>query len=179
MGAHLKNNSGKLYHKFIWKFKDCVKVVDKPSCEFKVLDKYPHYEIYEDGTIWSNHTRSNKPLVPRDQDGYKRVELTESGKPVTQLLHRLVATAFLDRPDGCNYVNHLDNNPSNNHVSNLKWCTQSENMLRAHKNGNKSSESRSVHHFIGDALIEFRSLSQAGKYVGKESTRSLSTTEQL
>jgi len=62
------------------------------------------------------------------------VQLTNKGYPYIQvgghryLVHRLVATAYLDKPDGCNVVNHLDENKTNNAISNLEWTTQSGNM---------------------------------------------------
>lgn len=168
MGSHLKKNAGTEYHKFVWKFKDEQVEDKKPKCKFKVLEQFPHYEIYEDGTIWSNYTRSNGSLKPRDQDGYKRVELSENGKPTTCLVHRLVAEAFLPNPNNYKFVDHLDNNPSNNHVKNLKWCTQSENMLRAHDNGVKSQESRPVLQYDGCYVREFKSMTKAAKYMNIE-----------
>lgn len=43
-------------------------------------------------------------------------------------VHRLVATAFLDNPDNLPEVNHIDENPLNNHVSNLEWCDRQYNI---------------------------------------------------
>ena len=39
-----------------------------------------------------------------------------------------MADAFCLRPEGCNVVNHLDNNPANNNASNLEWVTQKTNV---------------------------------------------------
>jgi hypothetical protein len=62
-----------------------------------------------------------------DKDGYKYVILSKSGKTKTGWIHRLVAQAFIPNPDDLPCINHKDENPSNNHVNNLEWCTHSYN----------------------------------------------------
>ncbi len=47
-------------------------------------------------------------------------------------IHSLVADAFLS---GSGEVNHKDGDKMNNHVSNLEWCTRSENHRHALENG--------------------------------------------
>lgn len=49
--------------------------------------------------------------------------------------HRLVAETFLSNPHNFNIVNHIDGNKLNNNITNLEWTTQSDNMLKAYKNG--------------------------------------------
>ena len=43
-------------------------------------------------------------------------------------IHRCVALAFIENPDEKRIVNHLDRNRQNNHLSNLEWATDSENV---------------------------------------------------
>lgn len=66
--------------------------------------------------------------------------LANSGYPMVAMgakregrayIHRLVAEAFLDRPDGCDQVNHKSGDKSDNSAANLEWVTQSQNMVHA------------------------------------------------
>ena len=59
--------------------------------------------------------------------GYKTLGLCKKGKMRTFLVHRLVADAFIPNPDKLPCINHKDENPSNNYVSNLEWCDQKYN----------------------------------------------------
>lgn len=46
-------------------------------------------------------------------------------------LSRLVAKIYIPNPNNYPIVGHKDNNPLNNHVDNLYWCSQSENLIKA------------------------------------------------
>ena len=59
-----------------------------------------------------------------NNDGYRRIKL--KGKYYE--IHRLVALAFLDNPHNLPQVNHIDEKKDNNNVSNLEWCTASQNQ---------------------------------------------------
>lgn len=72
------------------------------------------------------------------------------------LVHRIVAEAFLDKPEGCNIVNHIDNNPSNNNVTNLEWTTYSGNLQHAQNQGRL-----------------FEAQSKGGKAQGMQATKAL------
>lgn len=76
-----------------------------------------------------NYERKEHLLKQRQNNkGYMLVDLYKGNKREQVLVHRLVATAFLQKPYGCNIINHIDENPKNNNVGNLEWCTQKYNM---------------------------------------------------
>lgn len=62
-----------------------------------------------------------------DKDGYKDVALSRDAKLHYLRVHRLVALAFIPNPHNYPMINHKDENPANNTVSNLEWCDQSYN----------------------------------------------------
>ena len=72
---------------------------------------------------------------PKAPNGYLHVHLSKDGKTKWCLVHRLVAEAFCEKSEGCNVVNHIDNNPANNHSDNLEWTTYKGNMQWAAKQG--------------------------------------------
>lgn len=54
--------------------------------------------------------------------------IDNDGKKRFIYVHRLVAHAFLKRESYQKEVMHIDDNPLNNNVENLKWCTQWDNI---------------------------------------------------
>jgi hypothetical protein len=61
--------------------------------------------------------------------GRYQVQLCDgSMKQKSCLVNRLVANAFLNNVNGYNEINHKDENPFNNHVDNLEWCTRLYNI---------------------------------------------------
>lgn len=69
--------------------------------------------------------------------GYCRVKLYAGAVGKRFLVHRLVAFAFIPNLEGKPCINHKDSNPSNNTVSNLEWCTYSENALHGFAFGDR------------------------------------------
>lgn len=100
----------------------------------KEIVAFPDYFITQQGSVESS--RTGKILKGRlDKNGYLLVNLYKDRQSYTRKVHRLVAEAFIPNPDNKTQVNHKDGNKSNNHVINLEWSTQSENMRHAYRNG--------------------------------------------
>lgn len=59
--------------------------------------------------------------------GYLTVYFCVNGKRSKRQVHRLVAQAFIPNPSGLPFVNHKDENKTNNVVDNLEWCTSEYN----------------------------------------------------
>lgn len=75
-------------------------------------------------TKTGNRKYKEKILKPEiTNDGHLRVVLCEAGKKKRVFIHRLVAEAFIPNPNNLPVVNHKDEDPSNNYVENLEWCT--------------------------------------------------------
>ncbi len=74
------------------------------------------------------HTRQGYILTSSPKTTlYCRISLSRDNKVKKVLIHRLVASAFIPNPENKTQVNHIDLNPSNNHISNLEWVTDLEN----------------------------------------------------
>ncbi len=71
-------------------------------------------------------------------------------------VHRLVATAFIQQIEGKELINHIDSNPINNDVSNLEWCTHSENLVHAYHSGERECSIRNKEKWIIQAYLEDR-----------------------
>jgi len=84
------------------------------------------YKVNERGDIWSCVSkRLRKTRI--DRYGYVIVSLYKSRNSKTALVHRIVASAFIPNPDNLPQINHIDENPQNNNVCNLEWCTSKYN----------------------------------------------------
>lgn len=93
------------------------RVIVKPHPKTGVLMEYRH------------KGRIMKPSKVGVGVGYLSVVLSRNkADHKTSSIHRMVASAFIPNPYNFKTVNHKDENPLNNKVDNLEWCTYSYNL---------------------------------------------------
>ena len=90
------------------------------------IDGFPGYQVSNYGNVIGLRGNVLKWCFCPGSD-YPKITLCKNGKHVDKRINILVATAFLDNPDNLPIVMHMDNDPINNYVGNLKWGTYSEN----------------------------------------------------
>lgn len=93
-----------------------------------------HYQVSNTGKVLGLK-RGKELKQHHNSKGYLRVTLTKEGKRPRFVVHRLVASAFIENPHEYPQVNHKDGDKENNHVENLEWCSQEMNMRHAFENG--------------------------------------------
>lgn len=64
----------------------------------------------------------------KGKNGYYTVGLSLKGLVTNNYVHRLVATAFIPKLDNKPFVNHKDEDKTNNNVNNLEWITNKDNL---------------------------------------------------
>ena len=91
---------------------------------------------------------------------YKFVHLSKGNVQRCVSVHRLVAMAFLGNSENLPEVNHKDENPSNNRVENLEWCSRQYNI--------DYSKSKKVSQYTldGEKVAEYKSISHAADITG-------------
>lgn len=115
--------------------------------EWRVIKEFEEYAVSDTGLVM----RLGQIRTPKNKNAYYKEghllkqQINRFGYPVITLrfkhrlkkffVHRLVAEYFISNPDNKPQVNHIDGNKTNNDVSNLEWCTCSENVTHAMENG--------------------------------------------
>ncbi|KAK8843695.1 hypothetical protein M9Y10_024758 [Tritrichomonas musculus] len=114
------------------------------AIEFVTIEEYPEYEILNQYPF-TIRKKDNHYVVKESIDksnGYVRLHL--NGNKIDK--HRIIAKQFLlnDDPENKIYIDHINKNRADYHLSNLRWCTPSEN------NRNASSRNGVSYEFIDD-----------------------------
>jgi len=161
--------TGKFKHAggYIWKYKK-EKIIKDEIWKDIIIDKInTRYKVSNYGRIKS---KRNIIIKGHIHDSYyiiidlrfikDNINIRKSAR-----LHRLVATAFLPNiANKYSEIDHIDTNPQNNNVNNLKWCTHKENMNNIIT---KAKLSKPVNQYDknGKFINKFNSINDANKYM--------------
>lgn len=65
--------------------------------------------------------------------GYAYITIKVNGYSSKKTIHRLVGMSFIENPENKPCINHKNGIKTDNIVSNLEWCTVSENLIHSHR----------------------------------------------
>lgn len=99
---------------------------------YKNIINFENYQISNLGNVKSLQFGKEKILKPSfDGDGYLKINIYKYSKRFTKKIHILVSNAFLNNcPENNLVVDHIDNNPLNNNLSNLRLITNRLNVSK-------------------------------------------------
>jgi len=121
------------------------------SVKWRRVKNHPQYWVSVCGKVLSTKRKKNIYINQRrNEKGYLRVELDNSLYSV----HRLVAINFIENSEKKPQVNHIDGDKENNHVSNLEWCTNTENYEHACKLGLNKNHRKPVEQMLNGKIIK-------------------------
>lgn len=97
----------------------------------KPIEGYEEYILTENGMVWSKkYKRWLKTSI--DESGYVRVVLCKNRKLKTFFLHRLLFETFVRKLEPNEDCHHIDHNPQNNRLQNLKPVDRIEHRRNHH-----------------------------------------------
>ena len=102
------------------------------SATGEVLKRYPKSYRYGGRKEYYEYVHPKQNVA-----GYLQINVPI--RNITTLVHRLVAEAFIDNPQGYTEIDHLNRNKLDNSVANLRWVTHSENMRNSTMHKARSS----------------------------------------
>jgi len=101
----------------------------------KKLDRYEEI-VSKKWTKWKRFRKWWEVYITKSKRKYNTYLwacLWKNWKVKFQWMHRLIAIHFIPNPENKPEVNHIDWNSMNNDISNLEWCTRSENELHKYR----------------------------------------------
>lgn len=136
--------------------------------EWVKIRDFTNYSVSEYGDVRNDETGRilSKPITEK---GYVRYHLSENGKGYCIRAQRLVAKHFLNKVEGKEEVNHIDENKQNNHFSNLEWCTTKENINHGTRT-ERTSKEVAQYDFQGNLLNIFYGTREAERKTGAFAT---------
>lgn len=133
---------------------DAVPVVRKPILGYDGMYEVDNlarvFSVERIKTVNDNGRIYDKPISAKQlrqtmhSKGYKTVTLTKDGVSKKHFVHRLVAEAFIENPNGLPMINHKDEDKTNNLPENLEWCDAYYNVMYGNGRKKRSKKIKGV-----------------------------------
>ena len=126
------------------------KQIERLGCNYLLSDsgKMKSLSRYKDNNGGKVFVEGRILKLSKTRKGYLSARVTVNKKAYAISIHREVAIAFIPNPLNLPQVNHIDEDKTNNHVSNLEWCTCRENITSYRKTKTHSSK------YVGVSFVE-------------------------
>lgn len=114
--------------------------------EWKTIEEYPTHRVSNFGRVQNiktgNVLKGCAIQQTRSRTAYVKICIYNQR---VLAAHRLVATTFIPNPENLPQVDHIDGNGLNNHISNLRWCSVSQNEQNRAMQCNNTTGFKGVH----------------------------------
>jgi hypothetical protein len=107
--------------------------------------KIPNFEYEVSNTGNVRRYNSIKNIAQVKQPNRTTCMLWKDGKQYSCKVHRLLAQAFLPNPENYAEIDHINNDPNDNRVENLRWCNRLQNTLNIRKHKDNKSGFKGVY----------------------------------
>ena len=98
--------------------------------EYRIIKDFPKYAVSNFGNV-INILRNKQKIPTVKAHGYLDLNLYKNNKRTHRTVHSLVAEAFLKNDNNYPCVDHIDGNPKNNYIDNLRYVTVSQNLMNS------------------------------------------------
>ncbi len=114
-------------------------------CNMAGIEDYTDYEASDSGFI--RNIKTNRVLKQTlNLNGYKVINIRQNGKNKMIFVHRILCALFkpIEQDIRTLCVDHIDGNPSNNQLDNLRWVTRRQNRLNSKAKCNTASGYKNI-----------------------------------